>query len=119
MNGRVTSAIFVSSIMRRVNAEGGFAAVLKRGSDDAGAIFLCMPGPRGNGTSLYGQAPQSVIAERQKTPFGGRLFELLGEALTDEDLAARFERETRMDPDFWAIEIDASGRSPEEFFDIA
>lgn len=118
MSGRLTSAIFVSAIIRQVNGAGGFAAVLRRGSDEAGAIFVCVP-ERGGGVALYGQAPQSVFAEQDKPFVGGRLFECLGEGLSQEDLNARFEREARMDPDFWVVELELSGRDISDILDIA
>lgn len=118
MSGRLTSAIFVSAIIRRVNGSGGFAAVLRRGSDEAGAIFICVP-ERGGGVSLFGQAPQSVFAEQDKPSAGGRLFECLGNGLSQEDVDARFEREARMDPDFWVVELELSGQEIGDIVDIA
>lgn len=118
MSSRLTSAIFVSAIIRRVNGAGGFAAVLRRGSDEAGAIFVCVP-ERGGGVTLYGQAPQSVFAEQDKPSAGGRLFECLGNSLLQEDLDARFEREARMDPDFWIVELELSGLEIGDILDIA
>jgi hypothetical protein len=119
VSGRLTSAIFVSAIIRRVNGAGGFATLLRHGSDEAGAIFLCVPDRGGTGTSLYGQAPQSVFAEHDKPAAGGRLFELLGEGLSPMDLDARFEKEARLDPDFWVVELELSGQAIGEIVDIA
>ena len=118
MTGRLTSSIYVSSIIRRVNVSGGFAAVIRRGADDAGAIFICVP-DAGGGTALYAQVPQSVMADREDAPSGGRLFERIGETLSEEDLSTRFDKEARLDPDFWVLEIELFGRKPEDFFDIA
>lgn len=118
MTSRLTSSIFVSAIIRRVNSAGGFAAVLRRGSDEAGAIFICVPG-RGGEVSLYGQAPQSVFAEQDRPSVGGRLFECLGEGLQQSDLDARFEREARMDPDFWVVELELSGQEIGDIVDVA
>ena len=79
MSSRLTSAIFVSALIRRVNGEGGFAAVVRHGSDEAGAIFICVPGGFGEGTTLFAQAPQAIIADRDAPPSGGRLFEKIAE----------------------------------------
>lgn len=119
MASRLTSSIFVSATIRRVNGAGGFATVLRRGSDEAGAIFICVPGERGEGSALYGQAPQSVFADHEALTIGGRLFELLGEGLAPEELDARFQREARLDPDFWVVELELFGRPVTEFIDIA
>lgn len=119
MAGRLTSSIFVSAVIRRVNGAGGFATVLRRGSDEAGAIFVCVPGERGQGTALYGQVPQSVFAEKEDTAAGGRLFEQLAEGLSQDELDSRFEREARLDPDFWVIELELFGRPLTDFIETA
>ena len=121
MTSRLTSAIFVSALIRRVNGSGGFAAVLRHGSDEAGAIFICVPSGTGMGgtTTLYGQAPQSLVAERETPPSGGRLFECIGEGLAPEQVTEKFEREARLDPDFWVVELELFGKTAGEFLDIA
>ena len=119
MSSRLTSAIFVSALIRRVNSEGGFAAVVRHGSDEAGAIFICVPGGFGEGTTRYAQAPQVLIAERDTPPSGGRLFEKIAEGLSPDELDAKFEREARLDPDFWVVELELFGRSAADYFDIA
>lgn len=118
MASRLTSSIFVSAIIRRVNGAGGFAAVLRRGSEEAGAIFICVP-ERDGSVSLYGQAPQSVFAEHDAPSAGGRIFECLGEGLSQVDVDARFEREARIDPDFWAVELELSGQEIGDIVDLA
>ncbi|MAS03248.1 MAG: hypothetical protein CL534_00870 [Ahrensia sp.] len=119
MSSRLTSAIFVSALIRRVNGEGGFAAVVRHGSDEAGAIFICVPGGFGEGATLYAQAPQVLIAERDAPPSGGRLFEKIADGLSPDELDAKFEREARLDPDFWVVELELFGRSASDYFDIA
>ena len=37
---RIASGVAVSALLRRVNAAGGFGAVLQRGDDTAGAIAI-------------------------------------------------------------------------------
>ncbi|WP_421852520.1 DUF1491 family protein [Oricola sp.] len=106
MAARLTSSLFISAIIRQVNVDGGFAAVIRRGADEAGAIFICVPGGAGAGTALYAQVPQVVIADREDVPAGGRLFELVADRLSDVELAQRFEKETRLDPDFWVLELE-------------
>ncbi|MBO0905968.1 DUF1491 family protein [Jiella sonneratiae] len=105
---RITSELFVSQLSRRLFAAGGFAAVMRRGAEAAGAIFVVQRG-RG-GVRLYGPAVQSLSDEE-----GGRRFML--EAAEDEAaLDARFQREARFDPDFWVIEIETD--EPEAFIDV-
>ncbi|EHK53596.1 DUF1491 family protein, partial [Allomesorhizobium alhagi] len=54
---RVTTDLFVSALVRRIFAAGGFAAVVKRGATEAGAVFVIARGRLGD-ASLYGPAPQ-------------------------------------------------------------
>ena len=55
---RVTSDLWVAALLRRIFSEGGFGAVLRRGGDSAGAIFIVMRDRMGEAV-LYGPAPQT------------------------------------------------------------
>src|SRR5689334_3602304 len=57
---RLKSGIWVAAYVRRCDVEGVFAAVRRRGAEDAGAIFIKLNRLDGTGT-LYGPAPQSVF----------------------------------------------------------
>lgn len=110
---RLTSDFWVGAYVRRCFAEGAYAVVARRGAPEAGAIFVRVD--RLDGTSdLYGPAPQSFFDTESS---GERRFECLGEGLSGLDVAEKFEREARMDPDFWVVEIeDRQGR---HFLDLA
>ena len=96
---RVTSDLFVAQLVRRVFASGGFAAVVRRGAEMAGAIFV-IHRSRDGSFALYGPAPQTLADED-----GTRRF--VAEAAADATaLDARLEREARFDPDFWVVEIE-------------
>ena len=106
---RITSSLFVAQLVRRVFGEGGFAAVARRGAEEAGAIFVVARSRSGT-SSLYGPAPQSLREED-----GGRRF--LAEPAADEAaLTTRFAREARFDPDFWVVEIETD--APGDYLDI-
>ena len=118
MSARLTSSLFISAIIRRANLSGGFAAVLRHGSDEAGAIFICVPERNTGCSALYAQVPQSVLAEAEDQPAGGRMFERIAEGMSDEDLAGRFDREARLDPDFWVLEIEVADGVFETLVDL-
>ncbi|GGB50710.1 hypothetical protein GCM10011316_23550 [Roseibium aquae] len=100
---RVTTDFFVSALVRRVFSKGGFAAVPRKGAAEAGAVFVVVD--RLNGTyDLYGPAPQAFF----DGPSGDRLFEILMETQERSDVFGRLEREQRMDPDLWIVEIEAA-----------
>ena len=70
---RVTSSLWVGAYVRRCFGAGAFAAVARRGAEEAGAIFVIVD--RLNGTAdLYGPAPQAVFdevaSERTALPAG-------------------------------------------------
>lgn len=99
---RVTSEFFVSALVRRIFGEGGFAAVSRRGAEEAGAVFVSVD--RMDGTlDLYGPAPQAMFTEQPE----GRLFEKVLEEAVAEAVQDRLSREARMDPDFWLVEVEA------------
>ena len=105
---RVTSSLWVGAYVRRCFAEGAMATVARRGSEEAGAIFVIIDRLGGTG-DLYAPAPQAMFSEAQPSD---RLFQVVA---TEEPLAAideRIEREIRFDPDIWVISIeDRAGRA--------
>lgn len=106
---RLKSAIWVAAYLRRCNVEGVFAAVRRRGAEEAGAVFIVVN--RLDGTAdLYAPAPQSSFDEAQPTD---RAFtpglKLMPAA--EADVEARLAREMRFDSDVWILEIeDRAGR---------
>ncbi len=107
---RLKSSIWVSAYVRRCDIEGAFAAVRRRGAEEAGAIFIKLNRLDGTGT-LYGPAPQAMFEESRPAD---RLFTALagGNApAPDADLEARLVKELKFDPDVWIVEVeDRRGR---------
>ena len=107
---RLKSGIWVAAYVRRCNVEGVFAAVRRRGADEAGAIFIKVN--RLDGTAdIYAPAPQTAFARRASD--GSRLqpraLKILPAA--DADVEAYLARQIRFDPDVWIIETeDRAGR---------
>lgn len=99
---RVTSDFYVSSLVRRIFSDGGFAAVSKRGAMEAGAVFVSVDRLDGS-FDLYGPAPQAMFSELPQ----GRLFEQIFSCVEKDKLEARLKSEGRMDPDYWLVEIEA------------
>jgi hypothetical protein len=99
---RVTSDFWVAALMRQVFGEGGFGAILVRGGDSAGAIFIVMRDRRGEAT-LYGPAPQSEYREAGPDE---RLFVELLRTVDPQVIETRLDKERRFDPDVWVVEIE-------------
>jgi hypothetical protein len=107
---RLKSGIWVAAYVRRCHIEGAFAAVRRRGAEEAGAIYIKVSRLDGTGT-LYGPAPQAVFDEAQPS---SRIFTfILGRETpaAEADIEARLVREISYDPDIWIIEVeDRAGR---------
>jgi len=108
---RLKSGIWVAAYVRRCNVEGVFAAVRRRGAEEAGAVFIKISKLDGT-AALYGPAPQTAFDDARPAD---RFFSLVlgGEkAAPDADVEARLTREIRFDPDVWIVEIeDRDGRN--------
>jgi hypothetical protein len=101
---RLKSAIWVSAYIRRLSTEGIAVAVVRRGAEEAGAIFIKVN--RLDGTAdVYGPAPQTVFDEDRPTE---RLWtRATGSEPVDETKAEEFlARQRRFDPDLWVIEVE-------------
>ena len=106
---RLKSGIWVAAYVRRCHVEGVFAAVRRRGADEAGAIFIKVN--RLDGTAdLYAPAPQATFDEAQPTD---RAFSspLKVAPAPEADVEAYLAREMKFDPDVWIVETeDRAGR---------
>ena len=103
---RLTSELFVSALLRRVQGEGGFGAVIARGFAEAGAIHVEWR-HRGE-VGLLSPAPftmeppggwpgDGMEGERRFAPAPAR---------TDAEIAERVASERRFDPEAWHVEIE-------------
>lgn len=111
---RVTTDLWAAALVRRLFGSGGFAAVLKRGSSEAGAAFVLVRDRFGD-VALYGPAPQTSYDSARPDE---RLFVRIGEGETAEELDARIEREKRFDPDIWVVEIETGSLPLEELVPV-
>jgi hypothetical protein len=106
---RLKSALWVSAFVRRCYVEGVFAAIRRRGAEEAGAIFIKVN--RLDGTAdVYGPAPQSVFEEEHPVD---RAFSpaMKTTRSPDAEAEAYLARQVRFDPDIWIIETeDRAGR---------
>src|ERR1700681_3484885 len=101
---RLKSAIWVAAYVRRCHIEGAFAAVRRRGAEEAGAIFVKLN--RLDGTAeFFGPAPQSGFDEAH--PSDRAFMRSLGTGPAPEaKIEERLTREIRFDPDAWIVEVE-------------
>jgi hypothetical protein len=99
---RLKSGIFVSALIRRVEVAGASAYVVRKGSEEAGAVFLKL-------SRLDGRV---TVLEQVRRGEGDLVWmKPIGEA--DEARASAWlEKQIRFDPDLWIVEIeDREGRT--------
>jgi hypothetical protein len=99
---RLKSAIFVQALIRRAEVAGAGAYLVRRGAEEAGAVFLRLNRLDGTSTVL---SPARRGEERVWT-------KPLGDAADGTKCEEYFARQLRFDPDIWIVEIeDREGRS--------
>ena len=104
---RLKSAIWVAAYIRRCNGEGAFAAVRRRGAEDAGAIFIKLN--RLDGTAeLFAPAPQTAFDDAR--PADRAFSRSFGkEPVPEQKVEDKLVKETRFDPDVWIVEVEDRG----------
>lgn len=96
MSARLASGALVNALVRRVNAQGGFATVLAKGDATAGAV-LVIAQDRGQDARAYerGIGASGTTELIAVGPEGD------AQAVTDYWMKRR-----RSDPDLWVVEVD-------------
>jgi hypothetical protein len=100
---RLKAGIFVRALIRRAEVSGAQAFVVRKGSEEAGAIFLKIA--RLDGTSL-------VLSQARRGEGELVWVKPLGDATDDAKASAYFDKQMKFDPDLWIVEIeDREGRT--------
>jgi hypothetical protein len=98
MEQRLPAHLEVAGLIRRVQAAGGFAAVLNKGERDAGTIMLVLT-DKGENPQVYERMPQ-VDGTRpwccSRRPETG----------DSREMSQFIQRRIEQDPDLWVIELD-------------
>ena len=98
MTPRLTSAMLVSALVRRVGAEGGNAVIAARGDATAGSILLiCMD-----------KGVRTAFRERLLGTNGRYQWAAVGPAADADpvDVDSWQMRRRQRDPDLWIVELD-------------
>jgi len=99
---RLKSSIYVQALIRRCEVAGASAYLVRRGAEEAGAVFLKLN--RLDGT-LSVMSPARRGEERV-------WMRPLGDAADEPRVSDYFARQVRIDPDIWIVEVeDRVGRN--------
>jgi hypothetical protein len=103
--GRLPPRLEVPALLRRAEAQGGFATVLNKGDPESGAVLLVVTS-RGRHVSAL---------ERVLDISGDYTWRAAGppESAESAEVASFLSKRRQFDPDLWLIELDIA--EPERF----
>lgn len=98
LEARLSAHVEVSALIRRAQAEGGFAAVLRKGEPEAGTILVVLT-EKGANPRAYERMPQLD---------GSRKWHCVKRQDSEkpEEFSEYLERRGRQDDDLWIVELD-------------
>jgi len=103
MSPRLKAGIYVRALIRRAEVAGAAAFVVRKGSEEAGAIFIKIARLDGTCTVLN-QARNGEGELVWAKP--------LGDSCPEDKAGDYFARQIKFDPDLWIVEIeDRAGRT--------
>ena len=103
MTPRLKAGIFVRALIRRAEVAGASALVVRKGSEEAGTVFLQIS--RGDGSC-------TILDHVQRGEDACAWIKPLGETVDEARAKAYFEKQVRLDPDLWIVEVeDREGRA--------
>ncbi len=102
---RLSASLEVNGIVRRIEAGGGFAAILRRGDPERGSLLLI----------VSSRGRHVACLERVLDIGGAYRWQRVGpdESANSEKVAEFLAKRARFDEDLWAIELDIA--EPERF----
>jgi hypothetical protein len=100
LSERLPAGLEVAAIVRRVQGEGGFASVLRRGDADRGTISLLVA-ERGRAAGLLERQMAVDFTYRWARIPGGS--DLQGTGWREF-----IDKKSRIDPDCWVVELDVA-----------
>ena len=103
--GRLPPRLEVPALLRRAEAQGGFATVLNKGDPEGGALLLVV--------TSHGR--HMAVLERILGISGAYEWRTAGPPETAEsaEVASFLAKQRQFDPDLWLIELDIA--EPERF----
>lgn len=101
MEARLKTGLWVQAFLRARESQGHFGVVLKRGADEAGALYVVVNHLDGSHDLLL-PAPGPAYDDAGQRRF---VKDMAG-PLPWNEIAARMEKRGRADPDLWLVEVE-------------
>jgi len=97
-NPQLPAALEAAGLVRRAQQDGDFAAIIKKGDPDRGALLLL----------VSSRGRHVACLERMSALDGGYHWVRVGpsESAGSEEIREFLAKRTRFDADLWAIELD-------------
>lgn len=103
MISRVKAGIFVRALIRRAEVAGAAAFVVRKGSEEAGAVLVKLALLDGSCT---------VLSQARRGEGELVWVKPLGDKVDEAAASAWFDKQIKFDPDLWIVEIeDREGRT--------
>jgi len=98
MSDRLAAGLFVSALIRRMEADGGHGMVLAKGDATSGAVLIV----------LVERGETQAVLERTLDERGRYRWTTTGPEAPDEAgvLSDYIARRRRFDPDLWVVELE-------------
>ena len=105
IDGRLPSSVEAAALIRRVESEGDFATILKKGDADRGALLLV----------VSSRGRHVACLERSLSVSGAYSWQAVGpdDSASSEQISDFLQKRARFDADCWVIELDIA--APERF----
>jgi hypothetical protein len=98
---RLKSSIWVSAFLRSAMVNGLFGAVVRKGAEEAGAVYVIVSHMDGT-CHLFGPSPGASHDEQGER----RWITEIAPPAAMQDAMAILERRIRSDPDIWIVEVE-------------
>lgn len=102
---RVTSDLWVAAFLRRVQAQGAFAVIARKGAAEAGAIFIRVEG-QDRACDLFAPAPQTAYDDERPVDERRFVCALRDIPAASDAVQRRLAREIDFDPDIWIVDVE-------------
>ena len=98
MDARLPTAVEVAGIVRRAQASGEFAAIVRKGDADRGSLLLL----------ISSRGRHVACLERLLAPSGHYQWQRTGptESASSMEIRDFLAKRARFDEDYWAVELD-------------